>query len=93
MMRWIMKLLAFLTGLFMSTCREATEGCTDYAEGALPERERGRIRRHMVLCAHCKAYRAQMETGLRALHGLPKEPMTAGEKDALAKRFRERKAN
>jgi anti-sigma factor RsiW len=87
MTRWITKLTTHLMG----TCRLATEGCTDLAEGAMPEADRARVRRHLWLCPGCKAYRAQMETGMRALRELPREELGEAEKDEAVRRFRERR--
>jgi anti-sigma factor RsiW len=86
MPRWITNLLS----RFMGTCREATAEATNLTEGALPEAERARLQRHLLICPGCKAHRAQMETGVRALRALPAEPIEDAEKDALLRRFRTR---
>jgi anti-sigma factor RsiW len=75
---------------FMATCRETSDACTDLAEGALSDAERARVRRHLRLCPGCRAYRAQMEAGLKALHELPPQELAETEKDDLMRRFRER---
>jgi predicted anti-sigma-YlaC factor YlaD len=88
MMRWITK----LASRFMATCQETTEHCTDLSEGALSDVERTRVHRHLKLCGACRAYQVQMETGVRALHELPREELSGPEKDELLRRFRVRQA-
>jgi anti-sigma factor RsiW len=87
MMRWIAK----LAGLFMATCRETSERCTDLAEGALSDVERKRVERHLRVCRACRAHKAQTEVGVKVLNGLPKPELSASEKDALLQRFRQRR--
>ena len=86
MMRWIAK----LSGLFMATCRETSERCTDLSEGALSDVERKRVERHLRVCSACQAYRAQTEVGVKVLSGLPKLDLDPSERDALLQRFRAR---
>ena len=86
MKRWIIKQVS----RFMATCRETTEGYTDLTEGALSDTERTRMRRHLMVCPACKTYRAQMETGVKVLHELPKEEVTEAERDAALNAFRQR---
>ncbi len=88
MMRWIAK----LTGLFMATCQETTERCTDLTEGALSDEQRTRTLRHLRICPACKAYKAQTEVALKVLHDLPEPELGPAEKDALLRRFRQRQA-
>jgi anti-sigma factor RsiW len=44
------------------TCRELVELVTDYLEGALPARERGRFEAHVAACEACDRYLAQIRT-------------------------------
>jgi anti-sigma factor RsiW len=87
MMRWIAK----LAGLFMATCRETTERCTDLAEGALPDAEKKRVVRHLRVCSACRAHKAQTEVGVKVLRELPKPVLDEAERDALLQRFRSRR--
>lgn len=48
----------------MPSCREVREHLTEYAEGALPWRERLALRLHLLLCGACHAF-------FRSLSGLP----------------------
>lgn len=86
MKRWFTK----LASRFLGNCREATEGCTDLAEGAMSEADRARVQRHLRICGACKAYKAQMETSVRALRELPRDELEETEKQQLLRRFREK---
>ena len=88
---WLSK-LAGLTRFFMASCRETSERYTEMAEGGLPEAERARVQRHLKRCGACQAFHGQMETGVRALRELPREELAEGEREALLRRFRERRA-
>ncbi len=81
MMRWIAK----LAGLFMATCQETTERCTELAEGALPEVEKKRVERHLRMCSACRTHKSQTEVGVKVLGELPKaELQRGGERGAAA---------
>jgi anti-sigma factor RsiW len=41
-------------------CQQVVELVTDYLEGALSSRDRGRFERHLAGCPHCTEYLAQM---------------------------------
>ena len=86
MPRWIVHLLS----RFLGTCREATAEATNLAEGALPRAESARLHRHLLFCPGCKAYRTQMETGVRTLRELPREGVDEREREALLRQFRAR---
>jgi len=74
----------------MLSCREARERLTDYAEGALPVRERIRVWLHLVICSACKAF----YRGLRAVPGVarfllaPEDPPPTEAAQALASALR-----
>jgi anti-sigma factor ChrR (cupin superfamily) len=48
------------------SCREVREHLTEYAEGALPLRERLALRLHLLLCEACRAF----NQGFQALPGI-----------------------
>jgi anti-sigma factor ChrR (cupin superfamily) len=48
------------------SCREVREHLTEYAEGALPLRERLALRLHLLLCDACRAF----HHGFQALPGI-----------------------
>jgi anti-sigma factor RsiW len=90
-MNWWISKLAGLTRVFMASCRETSERCTDLIEGDVPEAELVRVRRHLKRCPACQAYHSQMETGVRALRELPRQELAEAEKEDLMRRFRERR--
>ena len=88
MKRWIFQLLTLMGG----TCRQATVGCTDHAEGALSRGDRARTLVHLTICGPCRAFRWQMRAARDVLRGLPREGLTPQERDLLAQRFRQRRS-
>lgn len=46
------------------TCREFVEHASDYLEGALDPRDRGRLEAHLADCAHCDEYLDQLRLTL-----------------------------
>jgi anti-sigma factor RsiW len=38
------------------SCRQLIEFCLDYIEGALPQEERARFRKHLAQCPHCETF-------------------------------------
>jgi hypothetical protein len=74
----------------MLTCRDVTELATEYQEGALvPLRRRLGIRLHVLMCAACRRYLAQLRTVAAALRRLPPEPPPDAVRQHLAAAFRE----
>jgi len=55
------------------TCREMVELVTDYLEGGLSPRDRGRFEEHLVSCEGCTAYVEQMRATLRVTGSLTAE--------------------
>jgi predicted anti-sigma-YlaC factor YlaD len=45
----------------MFACRDATQLLTEEREGALRGWLRAKLRVHLTICSHCRAYRRQME--------------------------------
>jgi len=86
MKAWIQRML----GRALGTCRETTAHASEVLDGTLPPDVAGRVHRHLVICPGCKAYRAQMEASVRTLKELPKEEISADEKDRLLRQFRGR---
>jgi hypothetical protein len=57
----------------MFSCRDATNLMTDESEGALSGRGRFGYRTHMVLCAHCRAFRRQLREVVELAREIPRE--------------------
>lgn len=72
------------------TCRELTEGVTDYLQGMLPAGRWLRFQLHLGLCRGCRAYLSQMRRTVRALGALPDAPPPPDVRAELLRRFRER---
>jgi anti-sigma factor ChrR (cupin superfamily) len=74
----------------MLSCRETRERLTEYAEGALPVRERIRVWMHLLICSACAAF----FRGLRAVPGVarfllaPEDPAPDEAARALANALR-----
>ena len=64
----------------LPSCREVREHLTEYAEGAMPWRERLALRFHLLICAACNSF----YQGLKALPGLAKRLLAQGEEPAPA---------
>ena len=69
------------------SCRDLVELITDYLEGAMPLRERLRVRLHLLQCAGCRAYLEQMRATVRATGALREEDVPAEARDALMAAF------
>jgi anti-sigma factor RsiW len=48
-------------------CREAVALMSEYLDGALPERDRTRLERHLSGCPHCTEYLAQLRATIDSL--------------------------
>jgi hypothetical protein len=74
------------------TCREASELHTHAAEGALTGMKKSLYALHMTICSHCKRYRSQLGTTVKALQNLPpEEPPPPGLVDLLASELEKKK--
>jgi anti-sigma factor RsiW len=69
-------------------CREVVELVTDYLEGALDERDRGRFERHLGGCDGCSAYLDQMRFTLRLAGRLEPASIDPAFRDRLVEAFR-----
>lgn len=69
-------------------CREAVELMTDYLEGALSERDRGRLETHLAACPHCSEYLAQMRRTLDLLGRVEADELDPQVQDDLVALFR-----
>jgi predicted anti-sigma-YlaC factor YlaD len=68
----------------MLNCREVTELCSDELDRTLGLRERMALRTHLMMCAGCTQFRAQMAT-MRRLMQAYAQGDTAGLGDDDAK--------
>ena len=64
-------------------CRELVELITDYLEGAMPVRDRLRVRLHLLRCGGCRAYLGQMRATIRATGSLSEEDVPIESREAL----------
>jgi predicted anti-sigma-YlaC factor YlaD len=74
----------------MLTCRELTEVVTAYLERRMGLWDRLQVMLHLGMCRHCRAYLRQIRQTVRALSGLPDEPIAAAVQADLLRRFRAR---
>ncbi len=54
----------------VASCLETREALSDLADGELDPRRRGRVKRHLVICAHCRAIWKALQTTIRGLQKL-----------------------
>ncbi|MBV8749529.1 MAG: zf-HC2 domain-containing protein [Candidatus Eremiobacteraeota bacterium] len=52
------------------TCQQFVELVTDYFEGVLSPRTRGRVEEHLVMCDWCLAYVGQIQATVESLRTL-----------------------
>jgi anti-sigma factor RsiW len=52
------------------TCQQFVELVTEYLEGALEPRTRGRVEEHLVICAWCVTYLEQIKATVASLRTL-----------------------
>ena len=74
-------------------CKELVEIITDYLEGTLPERDRARFDAHLMTCAPCREYVAEMHTTLRLTGRLTVESISTATRDQLLQAFRRMNAS
>jgi len=72
-------------------CARLVETITEYAEGSMSARERGRFDRHLAACGSCQEYVAQLRrtielTGTLSVDDIDQLPAPA--RDALLETFR-----
>lgn len=58
----------------MFSCRDATDLMTDESEGALSGGGRLKYRIHMIICAHCRAFRRQLRETVAVVKEIAREP-------------------
>jgi anti-sigma factor RsiW len=73
-------------------CKELVEIITDYLEGTLPERDRGRFEAHILTCPHCREYVEEMRATLQLTGRLTAESISTSARDELLGAFRRMKA-
>lgn len=54
----------------VASCLETREALSDLADGELDPRRRGRVKRHLAMCRHCRAVWKALQTTIRGLHSL-----------------------
>jgi anti-sigma factor (TIGR02949 family) len=69
-------------------CIEEVELITDYLEGALPDRDRRRLERHLESCPGCTEYLEQMQMVAGSLGGLREEAIPPELRESLLASFR-----
>ena len=69
-------------------CRQVVELMTDYLEGNLNARDRGRFEEHIAGCDGCRAYLAQLRTTRDVVGKMADEPMPASVERDLIEAFR-----
>jgi len=74
-------------------CKELVEIITDYLEGTLSERDRARFDAHLMSCAPCREYVAEMHTTLRLTGRLTVESISPATRDQLLQAFRRMNAS
>lgn len=74
-------------------CREVVELVTDYLEGALPRRDRRRLRAHLSGCEHCSEYLRQIERTIALSGRLRVSDLTPPMRAALLDVYRQWRAS
>jgi anti-sigma factor RsiW len=59
-----------------------------YLDGALPDRERGRLEQHLAGCPHCSEYLAQLRVTIRVLGRVEPDDVPEAALDELVSVFR-----
>lgn len=72
-------------------CQELVELVTDYLSGAMPASERARVEQHLLQCAGCTRYLAQMRATVTLTGRLRDESPPASIAPHLLAAFRRRK--
>ena len=54
----------------VASCLETREALSDLADGELDPRRRGRVKRHLAICRHCRAIWKALQTTIRGLQNL-----------------------
>ena len=71
------------------TCREFVELVTDYLDGGLSERDRGRFEAHLSECDGCSGYLQDIRRMIDSMNELPEPPSDPETHAALLRAFRE----
>ena len=71
------------------SCRELVEVVTDYLEGTMDPRERGRFEAHLGECPYCVNYLAQMRETIAALGELTEDSISSDARGELLEAFRD----
>jgi hypothetical protein len=72
----------------MFSCRDATELMTAAEVDAMPSGRRALYGVHMVICAHCRAYRRQLREVVALAKEIAPEPPSPGVESRLREAFR-----
>ncbi|HVC86935.1 MAG TPA: zf-HC2 domain-containing protein [Gaiellaceae bacterium] len=54
----------------VASCLETREALSDLADNELDARRRGRVKRHLAMCRHCRAIWKALQTTIRGLQSL-----------------------
>jgi hypothetical protein len=74
----------------MFSCRDATSLMSDEREGHLSGGARLKYRFHMLICAHCRAFRRQLDMTVAIVKSLPRVEISPAAEDELVAAFRTR---
>ena len=69
-------------------CRDAVALMTAYLDGALDERDRGRLETHLADCPHCSEYLAQLRVTIDALGHVAVDELSDDAVDDLVALYR-----
>jgi len=69
-------------------CVELVELVTEWMEGELDDHTCGYVEEHLVICAPCSAYVAQIRQAIDAMRGLDVEAPPPVARDELLRHFR-----
>lgn len=70
------------------SCKELVELVTDFVEDKLSAPARARFEMHLIYCAACRVYLAQMRETVRVAGRLSEDSLPQGSKEALLAAFR-----
>ena len=70
-------------------CRQAVALMSDFLDGRLDPRDRGRLEQHLAACPHCSEYLAQLRATIDALGRAEPEDLTEEALDELVGLYRQ----
>jgi anti-sigma factor RsiW len=74
-------------------CKELVEVITDYLEGTLSERDRTRFDAHILTCAPCREYVAEMRITLQLTGRITVDSISSRARDELLSAYRRMRAS